>query len=741
VDLGFGGDATAMYACVQRANKKKHESIGDFEMLRDSKFMRAELRAAAERISAQHMCDCMDNRREEDEILETGAFFKGSRDGMDFHFDMNEQEENGQRRRRHRRRLEDVSVRLAAAVASCRTEAEGVLALFRPSWDGKKIGNDLSAGTITDLRGSLTKWIVDFGSGVFARCRDWQTIDAPRSSGAGDDGDDGDDDVDDDENNKDGNKGTTKSDGCFRVAYRTLENFGVDLDKGEHESLFSMGAKSNAAEALALCVDAGYVETDCLELAERAFLAMSDSEDQWNAEIDLVKSFATNKGKGMASKVKVDLHQATTQLAFAKKPGQGCPTSKSDAIVEALRSAVVRIIGDDDLGTVVTFVGKSTDGETCMLTITTDCVDGNADAVSTKIASKSMSHRKRHRRRHLLDDSLYVRISSSATVVFEAAGPHQDGSGNDPHQDGSGNETHQDSSPGFGGNGGGDALGSGPSEGNVSSDTTAAEDTKEKEKEDTSATTTMVIMVAILGTSISIVVLLRRRRRAKATSRTKITAKRQKQDLIDELMIVPEHSKVMVLPVGLSQLHSAEKKKEKDGEEEEDSASASRRVLATSDSNLDINVLAPSRGLADPSAPSAKMQGILRTRQILMSKLESTRRRVAVESVEGMAEVAAEQRRDIIRGQQGVANQRLQDRLRQRQGMISAEERQQINYSAVVPISPGVHNLDAGALSISYRVQAQARRSSVRLAEKTQMKRVRSDRRLKVRLAARENAK
>merc|ERR1711871_1083996 len=362
-------------------------------MLRKAKFERAELRAAGERMASQHVRDCMQNQHEEAK-LENARFIEGknsiavrvNKNAVNTEFQdggaVNTELQDGGFRRRGRRAN---SERFPAAMDSCLREGEGELELFRPMEPSEP------ASTYSDLRGSLTKAIFNFGSDVLARCHEWRQA-------AGDSGDD-----------------RVKSEECFRSAHETLRDLGMNLESGEHVSVASMGAKSNAAEALAICLEhSGTAEDSCLELAKREYLVMSDSEDMWTAELDLIKKLAASKREGIPSKVIVDLREVTTQLAFAKKPGEECPTEKAGETAEAIRASIRDLIGSS-YPTVVVFVGKSTDGNKSMLTLKTECADGNADNVAKKISSKSSYGGGRSRRRRL-SDYLEVDMASSATV-------------------------------------------------------------------------------------------------------------------------------------------------------------------------------------------------------------------------------------------------------------------------------------------------------------------------------------
>ena len=111
-----------------------------------------------------------------------------------------------------------------------------------------------------------------------------------------------------------------------------------------------------------------------------------------------------------------------------------------------------------------------------------------------------------------------------------------------------------------------------------------------------------------------------------------------------------------------------------------------------------------------------------------------------------MAEMAAEQRRDSILERRAGANQRLRDRLRQRQGLapLSATKIQPSSTAKSITTSTTTAATSLAreeAIMTSHRVQVEARRASNMHSQRTKERRKTSDQRLAERLAARNKVK
>ena len=110
-----------------------------------------------------------------------------------------------------------------------------------------------------------------------------------------------------------------------------------------------------------------------------------------------------------------------------------------------------------------------------------------------------------------------------------------------------------------------------------------------------------------------------------------------------------------------------------------------------------------------------------------------------------IAEMAAQQRRHVLQRQKSMASKRLRDRLQERRGLLSPEERQQRQrnrhggYGLATTVFATA--ADAEALSESHRVQAEARRASRDHSERTTERLQLSSQRLLERVAARAKAK
>ena len=108
-----------------------------------------------------------------------------------------------------------------------------------------------------------------------------------------------------------------------------------------------------------------------------------------------------------------------------------------------------------------------------------------------------------------------------------------------------------------------------------------------------------------------------------------------------------------------------------------------------------------------------------------------------------IAEVYAGQKKKIIAVQRGEAAQRVRDRLMHRKGLMSANtlrrKRSLKKQTAVVRVNTTpAEKTDLEAIAAtSYRVQVEANRYASRHAEKTKLRKVKSDHRLQERLAAR----
>ena len=108
-----------------------------------------------------------------------------------------------------------------------------------------------------------------------------------------------------------------------------------------------------------------------------------------------------------------------------------------------------------------------------------------------------------------------------------------------------------------------------------------------------------------------------------------------------------------------------------------------------------------------------------------------------------IAELAAEQRRNILRMRRRTALDRLRDRLRERQGLLSPEERQ-VRRALYQWSRPGATTTAAGptadVVTESHRVQVEARRASRAHAEHVRKLREHFSQRVQARLAARDKA-
>ena len=110
-----------------------------------------------------------------------------------------------------------------------------------------------------------------------------------------------------------------------------------------------------------------------------------------------------------------------------------------------------------------------------------------------------------------------------------------------------------------------------------------------------------------------------------------------------------------------------------------------------------------------------------------------------------IAEVYAGQKKKVIAVQRGEAAHRLQDRLMQRKGLMSANTlRRKRNVKKQTAVfhsnTTQAGKTDPEALTASHRIQVEANRYALRHAEKTKLRKVKSRNRLQDRLAARNKS-